>query len=284
MFKHFPQQTYSPMIFQFQDSTFENNTANTSQYYSLYTNVLGKARKGYGRGGGVYVLLSSGLRNVSVNFWNCTFIGNRAFVGSGLAVRIYGEKSKPTVDIHVTVMDSNFRKNGCDDNKSKNPSLGGGAQLTFASHLRKSYVINSHYIIRNVQFTENCAELGGGVNHISGKQIQNFNDDHGSNSITFDNCSLEGNTAHMGLAVFLASSIHTRLSTGNSIKVKFSDCLFTLNDAIDTNNSLSVNQITLGTGIVYISSYNIHFEGYTNFTKNNGSALHVVNGLVNFQK
>ena len=282
MFRNILEQPYSPngMIFQFQHCIFENNTANTSHYNHLYTNILGKAREGYGRGGGVYVLLSSGLRNVSVTFLDCSFIGNQAFIGSGLAVRIYGEKSKPTADIHVTIIDSNFRKNGCDDNKSGD---GGGAQLTFASHLRKSYIINSRYIIKNVQFMENCGELGGGVNHISGKQLQNFNGDHGSNSITFDNCSFEGNTAHMGSAIYLASSIHSRLSTGHSIIVKFSDCLFTLNNALDTNNSLSVDQITPGIGTIYVSSYNVHFGGHTNFTKNNGSALHVVNGLVNFQ-
>ena len=285
MFRNIQEQPYSPngMIFQFQNCTFENNTANTSHYHHLYTNVHGKARKGYGRGGGVYVLLSSGLRNVSVSFCDCTFTGNRAFIGSGLAVRIYGEKSKPTADIQITVKDSNFRTNGCNDNKNKNPGLGGGAHLTFASHLRKSYIFNSHYIIKNVQFMENCAELGGGVNHISGKQLQNFDDDHGSNSIIFDNCSFEGNAAHVGSAIYLASSIHTRLSTGHSIMVKISDCLFTLNDALDTNNSLSVNQITPGIGTIYISSYSVHFEGHTNFTKNDGSALHVVNGLVNFQ-
>ena len=285
MFRYLLQQPYSPngMIFQFQNCTFENNTAKTSHHDHLYTNVLGEAREGYGRGGGVYVLLSSGLRNVSVSFQKCMFTDNRAFLGSGLAVRIYGENSKPTVNIQVTVMDSVFSRNGCNDNKKIVLGLGGGAHLTFDSYLSKSNVTNSHYIIKNVQFIENCAEFGGGVNHISGKQMQSFYDDHGSNSITFDNCSFEGNTAHIGSAIYLASSIDRKLSTGHSITVQFSDSSFALNEAVPTNNSLSENQIIPGAGTIYVSSYNVHFEGHTNFTKNNGSALHIINGLVNFQ-
>ena len=246
MFRNIQEQPYSSMIFQFQNCMFENNTAKTGHHNHLYTNVLGQAREGFGRGGGVYVLLSSGLRNISVSFIDCLFSDNRAFLGSGLAVRIYGENSKPTADIQVTVMDSIFRRNGCDENKKITLGLGGGAHLTFDSYLSKSNITNSHYIIKNVQFIENCAEIGGGVNHISGKQLQSFNDDHGSNSITFNNCSFEGNIAHIGSALYLASSIDRRLSTGHSIAVHFSECLFTLNEAIPTNNSLLENQIIPG--------------------------------------
>ena len=44
-----------------------------------------------------------------------------------------------------------------------------------------------------------------------------------------------------------------------------------------------MSQIIPGAGTVYVSSYDVYFEGHTNFTKNNGSAIHAVNGLVNFQ-
>ena len=266
-------------IVYFQNCTFENNTANTSLHNHLYTNVQGKAREGYGRGGGVYVLLSSGLTNITVSFVDCTFTNNQAFLGSGLAVRIYGEKYKITEGIQVTIADTVFRRNGCDDDGYIKQGLGGAAHLTFDSYLSKSHIINSHYVIKNVHFIENCAELGGGVNHISGKQ--NFGDDHSSNSMIFDNCSFERNRAHIGSAIFLASSIDRRLSIGQSITIRFSDCSFTQNEALTTKYSM--NQVISGAGTIYVSSYDIYFQGYTSFIKNNGSALHAVNGLVNFQ-
>ena len=77
-------RSYSPTtIFQFHDCTFENNTANNSHYDYTYTDILGEVNEGFGRGGGVYVLLNI-LSNVSVSFFDCKFIANNAFLGGGL--------------------------------------------------------------------------------------------------------------------------------------------------------------------------------------------------------
>ena len=267
---------------QFQNCTFENNIANTSRYDHLYTNVQGKAREGYGRGGGVYVLFSNDIANVTVLFLSCKFIGNQAFIGSGLAVRIQGEQSKETTGIQVTILNSIFRRNGCDDNKTIEQGIGGGAHLTFDSYwIKSNNIINCRYTLENVRFIENCAELGGGVNHISGKR--NIGDELNSNHITFDNCSFEGNKAHMGSAIFFATSIDRRLSSGHSTVIKFFDCLLTNNTVLPAKSSLLLSQITNGVGTIYVSSYNIHFNGDTIFTENIGSALYVINGVVNFQ-
>ena len=271
-----------PTVLQFHNCSFENNTANTSHYDHLYTDVQGKARLGYGRGGGVYVFFDSNIRNVSVFFSDCTFTNNQAFLGSGLAVRIQGETSKITEGIQVMIVDTIFRMNGCDDDGDIKQGLGGGAHLTFDSYWTKSHNIkNCHYTLKNVCFVENCAKLGGGVNHISGKR--SFGDDHTFNSIMFYNCSFERNKAHMGSAVFLAPSADRRISNGLSALIKFSDCSFTENAALDAKNLSLSNQVIPGAGTIYISSYNILFNGHTDFTKNKGSALYVINGLANFQ-
>ena len=62
--------------------TFENNTAHTNHYNFLYTDVLGRAHEGYGRGGGVYVLLKS---------------------GAGLAVKTLGGDKRKTERIRIKV-------------------------------------------------------------------------------------------------------------------------------------------------------------------------------------
>ena len=53
--------------------------------------------------------------------------------------------------------------------------------------------------------------------------------------------------------------------------------------ALDAKKLLLSGQIIPGTGTVYISSYHVHFNGYAHFTKNKGSALYVINGVVSFQ-
>ena len=275
---HTAQHESSTMLY-FQNCTFENNTANTSRYDHLYTDVQGKGRVGYGRGGGAYVLFDSDIRNVSVFFLDCTFVNNQAFLGSGLAVQVKGETSKTTEGIQITIVDSVFKRNGCDDDGGIRQGLGGGAHLTFDSYWSKSHnIINCHYTLENVRFVENCAKLGGGVNHISGKR--HIGDDH---SISFSNCSFKRNKAHMGSAVFLAPSIDRRMSNGLSTLIKFSNCLFTQNEVLDAKNLLVSGQIIPGTGTVYISSYHVIFYGHADFTKNEGSALYVINGVVNFQ-
>ena len=276
VFRHNTMQNNISTVLQFQNCTFENNTANTSRYDHLYTDVHGKARVGYGRGGGVYVLFDIAT-NVSVFFSGCIFNNNQAFLGSGLAVRIQGEQSKTTAGIQVTIEDSIFSGNGCDENGKPEQGLGGGAHLTFDSYWAKSdNIVNCHYVLKNVHFIENCAKLGGGVNHISGKR--SIGVELSSNSMTFYNCSFEGNKAHMGSAMFLAPSVDRRLSSGHSSVIKFTDCLFTNNTVLAAENNL-----TRGVGTIYISSYNVRFSGDIYFTKNHGSALYVINGVVNFQ-
>ena len=44
---------------------------------------------------------------------------NQAFLGSGLAVQVQGEISKVTDGIQVTIADTVFKKNGCDENGDK---------------------------------------------------------------------------------------------------------------------------------------------------------------------
>ena len=60
------KQTYLPVstVLQFQNCTFENNTASTSCHDHIYTNVEGKAHEGCGRGGGVYLILDSNTANI----------------------------------------------------------------------------------------------------------------------------------------------------------------------------------------------------------------------------
>ena len=262
------------LLLHFHNCTFENNTANTSRYDHLYTDVHGKGSVGYGRGGGVYVVFDSNVRNVGVLFSGCTFTNNQAFLGSGLAVQIQGGISEITEGIQVTIADTVFKRNGCDE--STKQGFGGGAHLTFDSYWTTSHNIkNCSYSLENVSFLENCAKLGGGVHHISGKR----RNDH--SSVTFHSCSFEDNKAYMGSAIFLAPSIDRRISTGFSTLIKFSNCSFARNAVFDTKNLLL--QINPGAGTVYISSYHVVFNGHTNFTKNNGSALYVINGVVNFQ-
>lgn len=65
---HLPHIRNSCMTFQFDNCTFENNIAHTKHNKNFYTDTLGMADEGQGRGGGVYILLKSGLTDVNISF------------------------------------------------------------------------------------------------------------------------------------------------------------------------------------------------------------------------
>ena len=264
----------------FDNCTFQENSANNS--YSEYywnSNTTENLLAGYGRGGGVYLLLDKGLRNVNVSFVRSIFARNQAYIGGGLAVRI----SAINANIRVMIMDSVFEQNSCSDNegnKKKVVDKGGGAHLTFDSYLEESNVTKSHYVLSSVHFKQNSATLGGGLYHFSG--IQETQDKQ--NAMLLDNCVFDGNQAHIGAAILLAPKFDRRILNGISVLVMIKNSSFDSNIVLPQSQNYGYPAEIAGWGTVYISSYDMQFVGYNNFENNSGSALYVVNGVVNFKE
>lgn len=272
------QENKSNISFEFDQCIFENNTAHTRYYDYLYTNNRGIAQKGYGRGGGAYLSLRDGISNVNVVFSQCNFTKNMAFIGGGLSVKIGGGPHQKTENITVEIKDSIFSQNGCNHSK-RATGFGGGAHLNFNA-FNGSKIINSHYIIRNVSFTNNCAQVGGGVLYFSSR----YNLSDISNSVLFDNCKFMRNRAHLGSAVNMMPHIFQRQSTGHATKPRFQDCWFSENTVFVNQSQSRREQRTAGVGTVYASLYDIYFEGHNCFENNWGSAVYVVNGMADFTK
>ena len=264
------------MTFRIHNCSFENNTAHTMKYKIGYTNNLGEPEEGYGTGGGVHFSIKYGIQNVSVSFSNCKFLANQAFVGGGLAIKTYGARCpNETYNVTVEIRDSVFIKNGCSD--VQYTYFGGGAHLHLATYL---VISHSHYTVVNVSFIDNCAELGGGVFYSSDRTIQSFSDNM-NNSVLFDNSMFQGNKAHIGSAIVMIPDMFLKLTTGYTVTPKFNNCLF-FNNFIFVNHSHSeVTQKTAGIGTIYASLYNLHFYGSNRFERNKGTAIYIVNGLIN---
>ena len=274
------QHSLDPTTFHFDTCTFANNTAHSEHYKYLLSDIIlasGAHAEGYGQGGGVYVLLKGGFNNVNVSFVGCSFTGNQAFLGGGLAVKMLEGKSRlktENITVAVEVRDSVFEHNGCIESYT---GFGGGVHLTL-----NTYFTDSHYIIKDVQFFNNCAVHGGGVYYYSSRQV--YSDTLKSNSVLFDNCTFKRNNAHMGSAAIMAPSTFFRMSTGHLVGPTFQNCQF-LNNLVNVYRQQSPeSQRFHGVGTIYASSYDIRFLRYNCFKNNLGSALYIVNGIANFQK
>ena len=272
---HSTEDQSESTTFLFRNCSFVRNTAHTKHYEFIY--IL---RSGYGRGGGVYVYVSSGLRNVHISFSDCKFIGNHAFIGGGLSVNISGQDSRITQNITVEITDTLFQWNGHDRNNSDNyAGLGGGIHLAFNTLESSGGISDTHFLLQNVSFKNNYADLGGAVFYHSycGRQDTSNH----VNSMLFDNCTFTHNGAHMGSAVAMMPYQFQKLSSGFIIIPKFQDCSFSSNSVYVKRSLDTHTQRIGGIGTIYTSFHDIHFEGDNTFHSNQGSAIHAVNGIVN---
>ena len=274
------QREHEPTYFHFENCTFEDNVAHTKKFDLGYTNNIGEAETGYGSGGGAHFSFEDGVRDVKVSFFSCKFIGNQAFIGGGITVKIYGAKSKDTrQNIAFEIRDSLFERNGCGHEAIKrNTYFGGGAYFSFATYRDGALITNGHYLVRNVSFIGNCAELGGGVFYYSNRGKRGYNDNE-DNSMVFDKCTFRRNQAHIGSAIEMSTNTFFKQTTGYAIVPMFKNCSFWGN-FVFINQSRNV-QTTGGIGTIYASLCNINFVGSNHFESNTGTPVYVINGVVN---
>ena len=268
-FTHKPSQ---PITFKFENCSFEQNIAYTRYYDYLYTDDLGSPVSGYGLGGGAAILLERGLNDIHVLFSGCIFTKNEAFMGAGFVAEIEGASYSITRNMSVRVEHSLFEENGC---RSFNPSAsGGGIQVYFNTHNKTNFHSN-RFIIFNVTFINNCAQFGGGLYFFSDREINAEE----SNTFNIEECRFEGNRAHTGSAVDITPNVFQRLTSGVLTTPVFKNCEFTSNTVI-INFETNRTQTTYGIGTIYVSLYNIEFEGFNRFENNVGTAIHIVNGHI----
>ena len=262
--------------FLFRNCTFRNNTARTKHYTFVYT-----LHSGYGRGGGLYVYISDGLKNLHVSFIDCEFISNHAFIGGGLSVNIHSRRRWKTQNISVEIIDTLFQWNGYGGKNSteSHAGLGGGIHISFSKSDSVGGISGAGYHLQNVNFSRNYAELGGAVFYFSYREKrETFSN---VTYIHFNDCIFSYNRAHMGSAVAMTPYIFQKLSNGFIIVPKLLDCNFTGNSVFVKR---AIEHRIGGIGTIYTSFYDVHFEGRNIFHSNKGTPIHAVNAIVNFTK
>ena len=269
---HWNYSLTGEIVLNFDHCIFDKNVAYTRLYQSLYTNEFGEDRTGYGRGGGVFLDFESSTANQSIlrmSFSKCSFTKNQAFLGGGFSMKIgRGRTHQIDTKIIAIIKNSVFDLNGCNSTR-----IGGGIHLAYNLNF-KSVGINCK--LQNVKFTNNSAELGGGIFFFSQIWPSSSN-----NSLFFDNCIFEGNKAHIGAAVDMNPNSYARLLTGHTAVVPvFRNCKFFKNKAQISSGSNGTQRIS-GVGTLYSSLYNLKFLGRNFFEYNIGTAVYVINANVN---
>ena len=257
------------ITFKFNECIFERNIAHRMYYPAyLYTDDLGHPISGRGLGGGFGLFLERGLTNINVTFLNCSFRRNEAFLGGSLGMTMSLPQESKIENISVIVINSLFEENGCNSTAS-----GGGMHINLGS-LSSSEFDSSQLVIHEVKFINNCALFGGGLYLYSDYKTCTK---QAKSTIIIERCLFELNKAHTGSAVDITPNVFQRLSSGILSTPTFKDCML-LRNTVMANNQYA--QRTYGVGTIYVNLYNIKFEGYNNFESNVGTAIHIVNGVI----
>ena len=151
-----------------------------------------------------------------VNISRCNFTKNSAHIGGGLSVNMRWKAHNNLVVIEHTTIDGNScpQKTGYQS--------GGGAHLSYDYETGSGQVDvstcvdesspakDNQFLVHDVLFRENCAELGGGSTFFSSRSQQTDI----NNTITFSNCTWAKNTAHIGAAVDVSAHSDERFRRG----------------------------------------------------------------------
>ena len=268
------------ITFQFDNCVFQENVAHTEYFDYLYTDDFGEPIDGHGLGGGAAMLFEGNFGDVRTVFSKCVFKRNVAFLGSGLVLKIKEVPNSETKNnIHVRVEHSLFEENGASLVTTTAASAGG-----LLINLKGTNPNNKHHIVvHNVTFKGNVARFGGGLYFYS--DVDSYKSTvKQTNIITIEKSNFDSNTAHTGAAMDITPNVFQRVETGVLTTPLFWDCNFSNNYIQVNNHQAKSTQATFGIGTIYVSLYDISFQGYNRFENNSGTAIHIVNGNIDMSQ
>ena len=257
-----------PIKLELSHCTFDINQATSTRFYT-FLNVFNRPHSGTGRGGGLDIVLQERAINNSIKVSHCSFERNSAYLGGGLAIQLYDD----TGNNHISIEHSEIAENGCDEEEGT--GSGGGAHFGYSFTTGEPY--SNNFSIKNITFRGNCAEQGGGMAFFTSRS--NLVEASLSNMFSLDNCTWIGNEAYIGAAVDISPHTVSRTQAGFLPLLVFKNSTFIENRVLF--RKLDLEQ-SFGSGALFSSLINLKIDGLLRFERNTGSALVVVNAILDF--
>ena len=257
MFVYHNETHSEPYFINISSVTFVSNSANTMEIATF--NFLKT-------GGGLKLELGSKQTNVAVSISDCTFKNNTAVSGGGVHLFIFSSSSYNT----ITFDNCTFTNNDAS-------VYSGGGLDVYISTWGKSRPVGNKIKITRCYFTNNKAEIGGGVS-IYSPRSQCIERVH-HNSIDFTESVFIRNVANTSAAVDINHK--TVKSYGDTFltNVTFTNCQFKSNRALQSS---SLDKYT-AFKTMFTVDISLTFNGNKTLFKNNtGTALYIASTTVTF--
>ena len=261
-------------VYSITNTAFRNNSAfEHTPDWTRFFNYDRGSFQGFGRGGGLCIILNGNSSCNVINITDSNFTENSATTWGGGA---YISPRQDLVNNNITIRNTNFINNYCTHGG------GGGMQLSFLSY--KGTSSSNQFLAIDCKFIGNTAKTtGGGLTMVSSREsrIDNLQKQL-NNVIMFQNCLWKNNMAELGSAVDFSPGVWHVLGNGLLPVPEFENCIFEHNFIAQRTKRLSegVKQETSGVGTLVISNFAVVFKGYMKFCHNHGSAIYLQSGIV----
>ena len=265
-----PLEYASNAVYAFDRCTFKNNNG------SLGENLadLAHAAPGedhhvaFGRGGGLSIFVKGNARHNRILVKQSQFRGNTAVWGAGLFVELQDSAENNT----ITIAESSLMNNQCPMDYHGN---GGGARLGYV-YYNDTYASHNRIIVDTCLIYHNSAYAGGGVSFYAPREPNSM---YSTNRMDFIQCSWWNNEAKFGTALHLG--LWQLETSGSVVRPTLRSCTFQRNRLSMYTTTLDS---TVGIGTVLVDSLSISIQENITFQGNDGSALAVATGSVEFLK
>ena len=259
------------------------------------------------------------ISNSVYNITKCNFIDNAAYSslvnasdikhelaegfnrGGGLSIVI----DRHSMDNKVLVMDSKFTGNSatwggglyvaivanssnnsvtisnCTFYNNNSPHLGGGGAIIGYQHYQGLHPQGNSIIFEICSFESNSAQIGGGVSFYTSPSTEWL----WANKVVFrNNCIWIRNRAKLGSAMAISQQVWDSYVHDYKTEVLFSDCNFTSNYRTEPTYDAYKTYISAHRNCAFLAvGYHIVFENKIHFGDNNGSGIHLDSAEVEFK-
>ena len=246
------------------NSTFTDNCGTTvKQNLTTYISTEGSSHQQFGRGGAVSVYFKGSSVNNTISVIDCRIANNQALWGGGLLVDVLDSARNNRVVVKRVVFLNNSAVTG-----------GGGVRVNYFPQIKSP---GNLIVITDSIYDLNCAYYGGGISVAINREVGELTD---IDAITFHNCTWQRNVARVGSAVDLSpASFLLNISAGHRVTPVFDNCSFIQN----SNNYMRDIVQSVGLGSLYTDEVPFEFYNQNYFMENDGTALSVLDALVDFK-
>ncbi len=257
----------------FENCLFESNIATRVLCETddeKFNNPSEEDFQGIGCGGGMALMIRGNASHNSFRLTNCVFSRNQAAWGAGLYILLIDYPQNNT----IIVEDSTFEKNYCYH------GAGGGGSVGYLFGTEDIVPSGNAVTFKNCDFRSNEAKrYAGGMSIYASRGLDNA---ALHNTIEMEDCVFAEQISRTASAVDVAPSAWKILGGGLMPIPVFTNCTFVSNKLREEHTKLGegVSQSNGGVGTFVVSSFSVKFQGSTNFTDNNGTALYLTSGVI----